>query len=136
MFLGRELLIERLVAVAPETWEVMAGGRSVSASLNGETVDITTQQSAPWRTLLADAGIRSMALSISGVFNDDDSMERAIVAQMEATLDMYRVTSEAGDSFMAKFQVVSVERSGEYNADEQYSISMESSGEVIFTPAS
>ena len=136
MYKGREFLIQALTAVVPETWETMAGGRSVSMTLNGETVDITDQQTAPWRVLLADAGIRSMSLSISGVFNDDASQARAIARQMAATIDAYQVISEAGDSFAGDFQISTVERSGEYSDAEQFSISLESSGEIIYTPAS
>ena len=99
MYKGREFLIQALTGLAPEVWETIAGGRSVSMTLNGETVDITHQQTAPWRTLLEDAGIRSMSLSISGVFNDDTSMERAIQRQLAASIDMYQVISEHGDVF-------------------------------------
>ena len=136
MYKGREFLIQALVGLAPEVWETMAGGRSVSMTLNGETVDITDQQTAPWRVLLADAGIRSMSLSISGVFNDDQSLDRAIQRQLAASIDAYQVISERGDTFTGNFQLTTVERSAEYSDAEQFSISLESSGEVLYTPAS
>ena len=77
-----------------------------------------------------------MSLSISGVFNNDASLERAIQRQLAASIDAYQVVSELGDIFTGNFQIVTVERSGEYNAAEMYSISIESSGEIIYTPAS
>ena len=136
MYRGRNFLIQALVSAVPETWETIAGGRSVSMSINSETVDITSQQSAPWMTLLADAGIRNMSLSISGVFNDDDSMERAYERVISGSIDMYQIISDAGDTFTGNFQLTTVERSAEYNDAEQYSISLESSGEILYTPAS
>lgn len=51
-----------------ELFTTVAGLRSTSLSLNNETVDVTTKDSAPWRELLANAGIRSMQVQGSGVF--------------------------------------------------------------------
>ena len=77
-----------------------------------------------------------MSLSISGIFNDDDSMQRAIDAQMAGTIDAYQVVSDAGDTFAGNFMITTIERNAEYNDAEQYSISLESSGEVVYTPDS
>ena len=136
MFRGRNFLIQALVSTAPETWETIAGGRNVSMTLNGENVDVTHQGTMPWRQLFEDSGVRSMSLKISGVFNSHASMARAIQRQMSGTISAYRVISDAGDEFAGNFMITSIERSAEYKDAEQYSISLESSGEIIFTPAS
>jgi len=132
-FKGREFLIQRVVGAVPVT---IAGGRSKSLSINNELVDVTTSDNAPWRVILADAGISSMSISISGVFTDAASLQQAMQDTLARTVDDYVIISELGDSFVGEFMITSLERSGEYNDAEQYSITLESSGEPVYTPAS
>jgi TP901-1 family phage major tail protein len=132
-FKGRELLIQRVEGGVATT---IAGGRSKSISINNEMVDVTTSDNAPWRRLLADAGISSLSFSISGVFTDDASLAQAMEDTLARTIDQYVIVSENGDSFTGDFQITSLERSGEYNDAEQYSMTIESSGEPVYLPAS
>lgn len=132
-FRGRAFLIQRIIGGAGVT---IAGGRSKSMSINNEQVDVTTSDNMPWRTLLADAGVKSMSLSISGVYVDDASLDQAIEDQLAQSINDFIIISDRGDAFTGPFMYASLERSAEYNDAEQYSISLESAGEIVYTPAS
>jgi len=59
-------------------FETVAGLRATRISFNAESVDVTSLESTGgWRELLAGAGVKTAAISGSGVFKDADSDERA-----------------------------------------------------------
>ena len=74
---GKDLLI-KLDMTGAGVFETVAGLRATRITFNAETVDITNLGSAGrWRELLSGAGVRSAAISGSGVFRDDATDERA-----------------------------------------------------------
>ena len=84
----------------------VAGLRTRQITLNAETVDVTNADSTGrWRELLAGAGVRSAALSGSGVFKDEATSERlralffagAIPAVMAAARDDERAGEYSED---------------------------------------
>jgi|TARA_R110002051_G_scaffold70255_1_gene126161 TP901-1 family phage major tail protein len=120
----------------------LGGMRSTSMSINGETVDVTTKESATFdgisgndigRALLGNAGIRSMSISASGVFTDSASEETTRVQAFSGDLKPYDLVFEDGSSAKGSFIVSSYERAGEYNGEETYSLSLESSGTITWT---
>ena len=120
----------------------LGGMRSTSMSINGETVDITTKESATFdgvsgndigRVLLANAGIRSMSISASGVFTDSASEETTRVQAFSGDIKNYDLLFEDGSTCKGAYIVTSYERAGEYNGEETYSLTLESSGSVLWT---
>ena len=120
----------------------LGGMRSTSMSINGETVDVTTKESATFdgisgndigRALLGNAGIRSMSISASGVFTDSASEETTRVQAFSGDMKAYDLVFEDGSSAKGSFIVSSYERAGEYNGEETYSLSLESSGTITWT---
>ncbi len=106
----------------------IAGMRTTSFSINGETVDVTNKDSTSQaRELLAAAGVSSMSLSAAGVFQDDSNMATMRSKSVARTLDTFLVEFESGDGYWGLFQVGSVEQGGEHNGEVTYSISLESS---------
>lgn len=122
-------------AVATGTVRTIAGMRSTSMSINNEQVDVTDKGDSGWRTLLAGAGIKTMSASASGMFTDDVSHIDLQNDIMQGAIISLTIVSGRGDKFVGMFQVVSLERSGEYNGAEQFSLSLESSGAIVYTPA-
>ena len=71
---GKDLLIK--LDMGAGAFETIAGLRATRISFNAETVDVTNLDSAGrWRELLAGAGVRSAAISGSGVFRDEGTDE-------------------------------------------------------------
>ena len=81
-----------------------------------------------FRELLDGCGIRSMSLSGSGVFKDAATLNQATADCIAQTLRKFRIIHVGFKTFEASFKITSLERAGEYNAEQTYSLSMESSG--------
>lgn len=128
---GRKIAIQIGDGTSPGNFTTVGGIRSKSISLNNEAVDITDDDSAPWRALLEDAGIRSVSISGSGIWKGGAIIEDLEDAVMDGTHREARLIFENGDYFQGHFQITSMETGGEHNAERTFSISLESSGEVI-----
>ncbi len=74
---GKDLLV-KIDLTGTGNFETVAGLRATRVSFNAESVDVTSLESAGgWRELLAGAGVKSAAISGSGIFRDEASDERA-----------------------------------------------------------
>jgi len=122
----------------------LGGMRSTSMSINGETVDVTNKDSSTFtgtagddigRLLLANAGIRSMSISASGVFIDSASENTTRATAFSGDAVNYDLIFADTSSAKGSFIVTSYERAGEYNGEETYSLSLESSGTITYTDA-
>lgn len=119
-----------------DVFQIIGGLRSKSIGINAEAIDITTHDSLEWKKILDAAGLRSVSLSGAGVFENGNVVSNIRSKMMSNTLQEFEViVTDAGDKFTGTFKVTSLEYSGDYNGESQYSLSMESSGEVTFTAA-
>lgn len=117
-----------------ETFQAFAGIRSKSFTLNGEMIDITSQDSDQWRKIADEAGIKSMSISGSGVFNDALAFKKARSRSLSGKISNFRfVVNNDGDYFQGFFKITSLGGGFEYNAEGTYDVSIESSGAVVFT---
>jgi predicted secreted protein len=114
------------------TFENVAAMKSTSMSINNEEVDVTDKGTMPWKQLLA-CGVRSMALSASGVFTNDQSHNDFVSDANSGAIVVYRIISGRGDQYIGPFLNASIERSGEHNGAELYSISLSSAGQIAYT---
>ena len=65
---GKDLLV-KIDMTGDGLFETAAGLRATRISLNAETVDVTSLESTGgWRELLSGAGVKTAAISGSGVF--------------------------------------------------------------------
>lgn len=114
----------------------IGGMRSKSITLNKETVDVTDSDSTDqWRELLSGAGVKSCSISGSGVFKD--SANEAIIKtnfMTDVIADHQFIIPDFG-TFEGAFDVTSLEYSGEYSGEAQFSMSFESAGQITFTAA-
>ena len=130
---GRALLIKVGDGAESEAFTTVAGLRSSTITLNDETVDITTKDNAPYRTLLANAGIQSLTISGSGVFTDAAVEETLRGYLGSATLKNFQVVIPDFQTYEGEFQLTSLEYAGEYNGEVTYSLTLESSGQITAT---
>lgn len=132
---GRELLIKIGDGQSPESFTTVAGLRSTTISLNDEAVDVTNKDNAPYRELLANAGIQTVSVSGSGVFTDA-TVEETVRAKMGAsTFSNYQMIVPELGTYEGAFMLASIEYAGEYNGEVTYSMTFESSGQITFTAA-
>ena len=119
---------------ADEYFRTMGGLRSSSVSIDNEAIDITNTESSQWKEILDAAGIKGVSMSGDGVFKDEIMFKKARNAILAGSLKNFRIlVNTAGDYYAGCFKITSMEQSGEYNAEQTYSMSLESSGAVAFT---
>lgn len=124
---GRSLLVKRGAVV-------IAGLRTKGVSFNGEPIDVTTDDEAGYRTLLADPGTKSIDLSIEGLTKDDD-LRVAVLNGASLMLTDVTITYPDGGILAGDFFLTSLEESGSYNEAITFSGSLQSSGAWTYTPA-
>jgi len=135
---GSSFLLKDNASGTPAT---IGGLRATSMTINGELVDITTKDSTAFvsggndigREILAGGGIMSMSISASGVFTDGTDDENVRDAAFKGELNAYQLVFGNADTIDGTFKITSYERSGEFNGEETYSLTLESSGVITFT---
>ena len=115
-----------------ETFATVGGMRTKSLTINNEAADITDDDSAGKRELLAAAGIQAMTLSGSGVFKDSAAETTVRTQAQNRTIVNWKITFADGDTYTGAFYITSLEYTGEYNGARMYSITLESSGAVTY----
>ncbi|MFG6517058.1 phage major tail protein, TP901-1 family [Sulfitobacter sp. 1A13496] len=131
---GKDLLV-KVDMTSDGQFETIAGLRAKRVSFNAETVDVTSlDSSGGWRELLAGAGMRSAAISGSGVFRDAGTDERARQLFFNGLTPDFQVIIPDFGVVQGPFQVSALEYAGSLNGEATFELSLQSAGELIFTP--
>jgi TP901-1 family phage major tail protein len=129
---GKDLLI-KVDLNGSETFQTMAGLRATRISLNAETVDVTSLESAGWRELLAGAGVKSASVTGSGVFRDQATDARAQQIFFNGEVPNFQVIVPNFGVIQGLFQISAIEYSGTYNGEATYDMTLASAGVLTFT---
>ena len=121
----------------------IGGLRSTSMTINGEMVDITSKDSNAFissgndkaRDLLQGGGVRSLTISASGVFTDSSTENIMRGFAFDGAIQNYDLVFSDGSKISGAFLVTSYERAGEFNGEETYSLTLESSNTITYTNA-
>ena len=128
---GKDLLIK--LDMGAGSFETIAGLRATRITFNAETVDVTNLGSAGrWRELLAGAGVRSAAISGSGVFRDAATDERARAIFFAGEIPTFQVIVPDFGVVEGPFQISSIEYSGSHDGEAVYEIALASAGALSF----
>jgi len=131
---GKDLLLK--TADAAGGFVTVAGLRAHRLSLNAAQVDASHQLlPGRWRELLAGAGLRSAAISGSGIFRDEASDARLCELFFAGENTTFQVIVPGFGTIEGPFQVTSLEYSGDHDGELTFEISLESAGELTFTAA-
>ncbi|MEM6940558.1 MAG: phage major tail protein, TP901-1 family [Pseudomonadota bacterium] len=131
---GKDLLV-KVDMNGSAQFETIAGLRATRVSFNAEPVDVTTLDSdGGWRELLAGAGVKSAAISGSGVFRDAGTDERARQLFFDALTPGFQIVIPSFGIVEGPFQVTSLEYAGQLNGEATYEVSLQSAGVLTFTP--
>ncbi|MDO7564567.1 MAG: phage major tail protein, TP901-1 family [Yoonia sp.] len=132
---GKDLLV-KVDMTGDGLFETVAGLRATRISLNTETVDVTSLESTGgWRELLSGGGVKTAAISGSGVFKDETTDERARQIFFEGLTPNFQVIIPDFGTMEGPFQISSIEYAGSHNGEATYELSLASAGELIFTAA-
>lgn len=121
---GREIYVSRGATR-------LLGGRTKSMTLNGEPVDITSDDDLGWRTVLAEFGVRSIDVEVAGILKNDV----LIAAWFANVLEAYTVTITGIGTFTGNWKLTSVPLTGAHDGAIEYTGTLQSSGAIVFTPA-
>jgi TP901-1 family phage major tail protein len=123
-------MIRTLVSAVMTT---VAGMRTKSLSVNSEIVDVSDSGSTgEWRELLANAGIKTVAIKGSGVFKDSNAETALVALVLAGTIQAYEFVYPGLGTFSGSFQVSQCELAGEYKGEATFSFSFESAGVITF----
>ncbi|MEC3862221.1 phage major tail protein, TP901-1 family [Mesobacterium sp. TK19101] len=129
---GKDLLI-KVDMTGDGQFQTIAGLRATRLSFNAETVDVTSLDSAGgWRELLGGAGVKSAAISGSGVFRDEATDERARQLFFDAEVPDFQVIIPDFGTIEGPFQVTALEYAGSHNGEATYELSLASAGALTF----
>lgn len=132
---GRDLLI-RVEMLGDGTFQTIAGLRATRISFNAETVDVTSLESTGgWRELLSGAGVKTAAISGSGVFKDEGTDERARQIFFDGEIPDFQVIIPGFGTIEGPFQVTALEYAGTHNGEATYELSLASAGVLTFVAA-
>jgi TP901-1 family phage major tail protein len=137
---GSSFLLKENSTGTPAT---VGGLRSTSMTINGEAVDITNKDSNAFissgndkaRDLLQGGGVRSMSLTASGVFTDSSTENLVRGFAFDGAIQNYDLVFSDGSKISGAFLITSYERAGEFNGEETYSLTLESSNTITYTNA-
>ena len=129
---GKDLLI-KVDMTGGGQFETIAGLRATRISFNAESVDVTSLESqGGWRELLAGAGVRTAAISGSGVFKDAGTDERARQLFFDGETPDFQVIIPDFGIVEGRFQVTALEYAGSHNGEATYELSLASAGALVF----
>jgi predicted secreted protein len=110
------------------------GVREKGLALNGEPIDITSDENDGWRTLLSGMSAQDQVdINLSGVVKDEVLKTDWFAGTRDRTVT---VTWPNGDELTGTFKLVNLNLTGPYNDAETFEGQIQSSGPVTFTPYS
>ena len=130
-FNGKDFLIQ--VETTANVYVTVGGLTANELTINNEPVETTDKDDMPWRTM-ANFGVRSMSVSGSGGFKTNTGLQKLHDRAMDGDECKLRLISGKADKFEGTFFVTSLTRTGEKGGYEQYQVSLESHGAVVYTP--
>lgn len=113
----------------------VAAMRSTKFTVNGETVEITNKDSLGMRTLLDGAGVAKLSVSANGLLSGVAQSTDFINRTLSRSIDAYRLEFDNADIIEGNFQVTQFEVTGDYNGEQTYALTLESSGALTLTAA-
>ena len=130
---GKDLLV-KVDMDGNGVFETMAGLRASRLSFNSESVDVTSLESTGgWRELLRGGGVKSAAISGSGIFRDTSTDERARDIFFQGEMPDFQVVIPDFGVVEGAFQITSIEYAGTHDGEATYEISMASASALTFT---
>lgn len=115
---------------SPPGFVTVAGLKTTQLSINGDAVAITNKGSGGWRELLTGAGVRSVSVAASGIFTGSSAEAQVRGLALSGALEDYQLSFESGERMQGRFLVTRLEYAGDFNGERNYTLALESSGEV------
>jgi TP901-1 family phage major tail protein len=132
---GALVLIKIGNGATPEAFSTIGGLHTSGMKLENQILNTSNVQSGTWKQLLRNAGISSLSIAGSGLFTDSAAEGMLMNYALAGSVNNYQFIFANGDMLSGAFLINSYERSGDYGAEEIYSLALESAGTITFTAA-
>jgi len=130
---GKDLLI-KIDMTGDGQFQTAAGLRATRISFNSDSIDVTSMESTGgWRELLGGAGVKSAAISGSGVFKDAVTDERVRQIFFDGETPGFQVIIPGFGTIEGPFQVTSIDYAGSHDGEATYEMALASAGAISFT---
>lgn len=113
------------------SYATVAGLKTTQLTVNGDAVAITNKDSGGWRKLLSGAGVRSVSVAASGIFTGSTAEQEVRSLALSGVLAPFQLSFESGEKMEGDFLVSKLEYAGDFNGERNYTLALESSGEVV-----
>jgi predicted secreted protein len=122
---------------AIETFDDLTGLSSTTISEAATVQEITNKSSNNFKEILDQAGIKSMSLSGKGFYSSDWAQDKMRTLFLAQRINRYQVFVVPVSATVLKywegcFKIASMENTGELDASQQFTVSLESSGEFTY----
>ena len=107
------------------------GVREKGIALNGNPVDVTSDEDDGWRTLLEEPGENQINISVSGVTKSDVLRDAWFNGDR---LDTAVITFPDGGVLTGQFLLATYNETGTYNDAITFEAELQSSGVITYTP--
>ncbi len=120
----------KLGSGSPVSYSTVAGLKTTQLTVNGDPVAITNKDSGGWRELLSGAGVRSVSVAAGGIFTGSAAEVQIRGLALGGQIAPFELSFESGERMQGRFLVSRLEYAGDFNGERNYSLALESSGEV------
>lgn len=117
------------------TKTLIAGGKTTKLTINNEAIDVTDKGSDGWRTLLADASVRSADISFEGLMDGATLVTLSLGTDTSKLLAGYTVDIEGIGAVAGSFHLSSIEIGAAHDDATELTATLASSGVIAFTAA-
>lgn len=111
----------------------VTGVREKGIALNGEALDVTSDEDSGWQTLLSVAGQNSLEISLSGVTKDRRLMDDWFAGTRTRTASL---TYPDGTIISGSFYIDNFKLGTPYNEAQTFDCVLKSTGTPSYTPGS
>lgn len=130
---GRALLVK--IASGPG-FVTVAGLRARSIQLSAEGADATNADSeGAWREILAGAGVKSAAITGSGIFKDAASDTALRAAFFDGVTPDFQIVVPDFGVIEGPFHIAALEYAGTHDGAATFSVTLNSAGPLSFEAA-
>ena len=117
---GSAFLLKITNGAEPPVYQTVAGLRTTQMSIAGDSVVVTSKDSAGWRELLSGAGVRSVSVTAAGIFLGSAAEAQLRANAMNGTLDAYELSFEDGEKLRGSYLVQKLDYSGDFNGEQSH----------------
>lgn len=117
---------------APEVFTTIGGLRLTALDVRGDMQNASNVEAGQWRRGLSLAGARSARISGSGMFTDSAAENTLRSLAFSGAVANYRISFPAGKTLTGAFFIGAYERRADVNAEEQFSVTLESAGVLSY----